>query len=265
MASGPNIKNDPVALLRDMMDRQNILEKRVGGGSVPRRLSARGSEIVSDANDAIENGWYVVFGGTANAPSASGVWFIDVRAFWADADTPPDGAYVEQIATRVDNANLKYRRMRLGSSNVWTGWTLVFETLAGPAADRAATISNYWQEWQDTDSSARLYLGNKSGGWRQKNGIATAATAAWDNTSSGAGTPVASAIGARTISFVLPTILETNEYIGFQAVTVGTGFGFVGGSGLTRGGSNTTLSVRFMQVLSTTTQALTIAWWIVQS
>lgn len=132
----------------------------------------------------------------------------------------------------------------------------------GTAAERASTFSTYWALWQDTDGAQGLYVGNRSGGWRLFSGVATIPAAAWDTTQ---GSAPAAILAARTATVVLPTVLEANEWILFQAVTVGTGFGFASGVNLTRGATNTSLALRLMQLMNATvTQSFQIAWQIVQ-
>lgn len=128
--------------------------------------------------------------------------------------------------------------------------------LRGTAAQRAATTSKYWQFWLDTDGSQKLYVGNKSGGWRQYCGETTVPAGGWSSTSSGL-------IAARTPNVTVPTVLLTTETLLASATSVGTGFGAISLTALTRNASNTTASFRQMQFLNTTaTNAFTFAWCV---
>lgn len=126
----------------------------------------------------------------------------------------------------------------------------------GTAAQRAATTSLYFQLWQDTDGAQHQWIGNRSGGWRRYSGNATAAATEWTTLGSVTGALMA----ARTVTFTVPTVLESDEWLSVASVAVGTGFAFIGGVAVTRGATTTDVTVRFMQLLSHVTQPLTVAW-----
>lgn len=131
----------------------------------------------------------------------------------------------------------------------------------GTALDRAATTSTYWDMWQDTDGAQLLYVGNKSGGWRQFSGNVISPTAAWATTQ---GTAPAAIIAGRTDTLTLDTVLEPNENLIVTATSVGSGFGTVSLNGVVKNPTNTQITVRLMQLGSTTTQQFSMAWHIVQ-
>jgi hypothetical protein len=57
-------------------------------------------------------------------------------------------------------------------------------------------------------------------------------------------------------------VLETTETIMAAGSAVGSGFGIVTMSSLTRGVSNTTIGIRFMQLFSVTTQSFAVNWQV---
>jgi hypothetical protein len=129
---------------------------------------------------------------------------------------------------------------------------------SGPTALRTEITPKYWDFWLDTDDG-HMYVGSKSGTWRQYSGSTAAAAAAWD-TINGTGT---AALAGRTVNITIPTVLETTETLLFQAGSVGSGFGFLSGVSVTRNPTNTTLTVRFMQIMSTATQSFSVNWEII--
>lgn len=130
--------------------------------------------------------------------------------------------------------------------------------LAGTAAQRAATTSRYWQFWRDTDGTELLYVGNRSGGWRQFCGTHSWPAAAWATTQSVTGLSLA----GRTINATLPTVLEPDERIFAQLIAGGSGFTFIGPNSITPNANDTTFNFRYMQIMSTDTQAGSIYWQI---
>jgi hypothetical protein len=132
----------------------------------------------------------------------------------------------------------------------------------GTGVERAATPSVYWDFWQDTDGTGQLYVGNKSGGWRLFSGrYAEPSAVAWSGTGSG-GTMAAA---WRTTSYVLPTVLETNEWLMVTSTTVGSGYGSIAPAGLLRDPTDTTLTLRVTQLQSAAQQAISFVWQIVQA
>lgn len=130
--------------------------------------------------------------------------------------------------------------------------------LAGTAAQRAATTSRYWQFWRDTDGTELIYVGDRSGGWRQFCGTHTWPAAAWATTQAVTGLSLA----GRTINATLPTVLEPDERIFAQLIAGGSGFTFIGPNSVTPNENNTAFNFRYMQIMSTDTQAGSIYWQI---
>jgi hypothetical protein len=128
--------------------------------------------------------------------------------------------------------------------------------IRGTAAQRATTASKYWQLWLDTDGSQKLYVGNKTGGWRQYSGEATAAAGAWDNSS-------APAVYARTVSVTLPTVVLSTESIQISSTNTGSGFGAYAMNNITRNPTNTVISIRHYQFLSNAANLLGFTWNVV--
>lgn len=221
------------------------------------QLPARVQEVASygsgNANTFVTNGWYRG-SGVANAPTTDWCYF-EVIAHSA--------TYVYQRAIAYFTNDIYTRWMRNG---VWTAWVKValkedLALLRGTAAQRAATTSAYWQFWQDTDGAAGLYVGNKTGGWRKYSGQESFGSAAWATIRT-SGEVI---LSGRTISATLDTILESNEVIMMAATGVGTGYGLVTPNTLSRNATNTVVSFRFMQLMSTTTQGVSVAWNVLQT
>lgn len=149
------------------------------------------------------------------------------------------------LKTAMDAQNSSFAASIAASTNL----------LRGTAAQRAATTSKYWQFWLDTDGSQKLYVGNKTGGWRQYSGKATVAAGGWTSTNSN--------MAGRAVNFTLPTVILPTEEIQISAVDVGNGFGLATLVTTTRNTGNTVISVRQMQLLSYATNPLTITWNVV--
>jgi len=241
--------------------RLGLVERRLSPTpyALPGRLSETGQQI-TDWNLAITPGFYYSISG-ANQPTpvdgGSGTWWVGIVQYHPG----PGPRYVQEVREARTAVHATVYR-RYWNASTWTPWVPIRpQLMRGTGAQRGAYPSLYWEQWQDTDGAQGLYVGNKAGGWRLFSGTASAATAAWDTTQ---GTSPAAIVAGRTINFTIPTVLETNEWLIAQSTVVGTGFGFIGVNGITRGPTNTTLTVRFMQIMSLTTQPLSIAWQIVQ-
>lgn len=246
-------------LLKDVWTRLGIVEHRLGN-TLPDRLTDTG-ELTTDWDTAYRSGFYygidAAHGPTPRDGSSTGVWMSGIVT-WHNADGGAQRIIQTVRQNKTNYTQFEFTRYFNGTS--WTAWTVNHHgVLTGTAALRAATISDYWDFWQDTDGSAALYVGNKTGGWRRFSGQATSGTTAWDATVAG---PPATA--GRTIVFTLPTVLETNETVLVTANAIGSGYGFIAMNTVTRNASDTTINVRFMQIMSVTTQAVTINWQIVQ-
>jgi len=127
---------------------------------------------------------------------------------------------------------------------------------SGTAAERALQEARFGDLWYDTDADRIVWKGASDGRWRQKSGRASDIARAWGTTS---GTQA-----GRTITFTVPTWLEDHEDIAISSRNVGSGYGSVSLNGVTTDPltETTSLSVRFMQILSTATQPCAITWWI---
>lgn len=246
--------------LRDQDDKILQLERaRRTLYALPGRLSPDGLEVI-DWNEATAAGFYWSHVGALNNPTGDiAVGQVLVKA---DAPNPRIMQVVYFPSTNADELRRTWRRVSTDDGATWSAWTRSGGgTWRGTAARRAATPSVYWDFWQDTDGTQQLYVGNKTGGWRLYSGIDTSPAAAWTlNSTSGSVITV-----GRTPVFTLPTVLEANEYISATPWGVGSGFGMAAGAGLVRNVSSTQYTMRFTQLGSTTTQALSIIWNIVQS
>lgn len=129
----------------------------------------------------------------------------------------------------------------------------------GLAANKPAN-PKYWQFYFETDTQ-RMMVGSRTGTWRQYSGTATVVPGAWVMSST-SGTVIT--VG-RTISWNIPTVLESHELLQVVASDVGTGFGFIGPSSQVRNPTNVTITVRHMQLGSVAQQALSILWQITPS
>lgn len=126
----------------------------------------------------------------------------------------------------------------------------------GLASERALTTARFGEFWQDTDGSKFVWKGRTDGSWTRASGTGTDGTKAWDTTSGGT-------LAGRTISVTLPCVLEANETLLVQSTSIGSGFGFISVASIIKNASNTVLNMRFMQIISTTQQALGYVWQIV--
>lgn len=126
---------------------------------------------------------------------------------------------------------------------------------AGTAAQRVATPPpSTGALWRDTDGQRLLWSVSPTNTWRRQEGAAHAPAAAWATSSN--------PIFARTVNFVLPTVLRDSETIRATPVQIGTGYGFFAMSSIVRGSENTTVQGRFMQVTNATIQPVSIGWEI---
>lgn len=130
---------------------------------------------------------------------------------------------------------------------------------SGLAADIPASPS-YWQFYFETDTG-NMMVGNRTGGWRRHSGREADSARAWD-TSAGTGV---TALAGRSVTFVLPTILEPSETLSvtMDPVISVSGFDFIGSTSLIRNPTNTLVTVRLMQIMSVATQSLGVVWQIV--
>lgn len=148
--------------------------------------------------------------------------------------------------------------VRTKVSGTWGDWVLESDA-SGPSSLRTGSNfkSTYWRMWFDTDTN-KMMVGDKSGGWRLFTGSATAATKAWDTTQAVTGM----AMAGRTEGLTIPTVLEAHEELILTARSIGSGYGFVSLTGITRNPTNTIATVRFMQIMSTAQQSLVVTWQI---
>ncbi|AYD86176.1 minor tail protein [Microbacterium phage Burro] len=209
---------------------------------LPDRLGQNGATI-TDWNSITSPGFY---GGNsaANAPVAGQVFGV----------VEDNGTQlVATVHDPSDLMNTEYRRIYSGGA--WGAWVRRRNgAWEGSTTARNALVPKYWEFWWDTTLN-QMFVGSTTGTWRQYSGFAQDTAKAWDTTQTN--------LAGRTITFTLPTVLETTEYVSVYAVSAGSGFGFIGGTFLIRNPTNTSLGVRFMQIMSLTTQALLISWNIV--
>ena len=127
----------------------------------------------------------------------------------------------------------------------------------GTAAQRSSTTSSYWQHWVDTTPPYGVYVGDWGGGWRPFSGIHTAPAGSWSFVSSD------STIVGRTITVALPIRIEPGETLQISSTGTGSGFGLLSLTGLASNATNTTITLRHMQLGSTTLNAASFVWTIV--
>lgn len=223
-----------------------------GRYALPARLGTEGSQV-TDWDQAAMVGFYWSEGTATNAPvPLDGV----AASGWAGFTTyhpGTDGQFrllQEVRETRAAQSNRVWRRYSEGST--WTPWRTQgpFE---GTTTRRNATVPAYLDQWFDT-TDGKVYLGSKTGTWRQMEGTISAPLRAWDSVTGGN--------AGRTDSLTLPTVLEANEDVLMWLRTGGSGFTFMSQSTVTRNPTDTGVSVRLMQLMSSTTQAFTIGWRI---
>lgn len=225
---------------RDVAQRLDLLEARIG--QLPERLSTQGARI-DDWDEAVSTGFYW---------SPDG--YTGVVMF---SDEPTVGVLIQERRKR----GVPGIQRRSFDGLVWSPWMRQSVTLAGTAEQRATMTPGYWDFWQDTNGTERLYVGSKAGTWRQFEGSAVAPSAAWSTTQ---GTPPAAIVVGRTATITIDTVLEVNENLLITATSVGSGFGIVSQNGLVKNPTNTAVTVRLMQLGATTEQQYAFAWQIVQ-
>ncbi|QGZ16727.1 hypothetical protein PBI_DEWDROP_80 [Microbacterium phage Dewdrop] len=227
-----------VAQRRDFEKRISLLERLMsknGRYALPGRLSVDGIQV-TDWDTATYVGYY---------------WSDDG---WVGHVLHGPGQIVQERIRQTSGGTQKQRRAYDGAN--WSTWQSDGGPQRGTSTERAATRSSYWDMWQDTDGSQLLYVGNKSGGWRQYQGTAAVPDKAWDATA-------APAYG-RSDTLTIPTVLEPNEYLAITPISLGTGYATLGAAALVRNPTNTTLVTRLMQFMNSATQSYTFAWQIVQ-
>lgn len=237
----------------DTDQRIELLERRLARGFLPERLQPNGAEV-TDWNEATAVGFYWCENTALNAPRAD--------RFVGEVFVVGGGALAGRIVqeVRIPTNSIQgaatWRRVYDGT---WRPWYIVQSTMRGTAAERAVTVPRYWDFWQDTDGSQVMYVGGKSGAWRQYAGSVVAPSRAWDTVQGAAG---AALLAGRTDSLTLPTVIEANEDILIWLRTTGSGFGVMGQSAVTRNPTNTIVAVRLMQLMSHSTQAYSLGWQI---
>ena len=127
----------------------------------------------------------------------------------------------------------------------------------GTAAQRGSTPAQFGDIWYDTDGNKFAWKGATGGTWRRLSGIVTDSAKAWNTVSDGN--------AGRTIALTIPTTLEASETLELTLLSGGTGFAFIGGTSITKNASNTTATIRFMQIMNTATQPCTVTWRIIDS
>lgn len=251
---------------RDNDQRIELLERRLARGfALPERIAGDAKLLSTEDLDAVlESGWSVQ---VANAdatlarhyPAEGRAGFLEViyssQGFGGDFvmqrytdfqfSQPGRGNGAIWVRSRYNGTWYPWKRISTGPG-------------AGPSSQKPADPA-YWEMYFETDTN-NMMVGSKSGTWRRFSGKAVHgdSSTAWANTS---GTTMA----GRTNVFTLPTVLESTETLLVQIdPSVSTsGYNFVGVTGLVRNPTNTEVNVRFMQLMSLTTQPMPILWQIV--
>lgn len=243
---------------RDTNERLDLLEGRIG--LLPDRLSTSGAEL-TDWNEAISPGFYWSVG-AANSPipddAGSGSWWSGL-VYVHPGDEVGPRIFQEAREARGAQSGRVFRRYYNGTS--WQAWELADGIRRGTGARRLATTPRYWDFWQDTDGSQLLYVGSKSGTWRQFSGNATSPAAAW---STSQGTAPAAVVVGRSDTLTIDTVLEANETLRLVPTSIGNGFGNAATASVTKNLTNTSVVVRMTQIGSATTQQFTFSWEISQ-
>ncbi|QDH93279.1 hypothetical protein QC999_gp71 [Microbacterium phage Cressida] len=246
-------------ILKDTRSRLLRVERRLSvRGGLPARLGPNGAQV-TDWNLATEAGFYWSEAAALNNPVgniATGI--VTVKPTGAN----PCVLQEVYFPTSTDSARGRsWRRVLNLTTGVWSAWTRVGTApWNGTAAQRAATPSQYWEFWQDTDGDQGLYVGNKSGGWRRFSGYQAYSARAWD----ASGTGGTASIYGRSDTVSLPTTLETNEYLQITPIGVGTGYATMSSVAQVRNPTNVAVTTRLVQFLNATTQAYSYAWQITQ-
>lgn len=239
---------DSASALRSTVDdtvrRVEHLERNV---EIPPQMTGSGKQV-SNWDDAMDAGFYWSVGATNSPPVSPDGWWMGAVHRNSINNRVMQTLHEAKGSTFVNG----YCRYWNGSS--WGEWQMQGAgPFRGTTAERNLVIPGYLDEWYD-ETDQKVYLGSKSGTWRQKEGTITAPSRAWDTTDS--------SLAGRTDSLTLPTIIEPNEDILIWARSVGSGFGIVSQSAVTRNPNNTIVSVRLMQIMSLTTQPFSLGWRI---
>ena len=129
----------------------------------------------------------------------------------------------------------------------------------GTAAQRAGTTSVYWQQWIDTDGDQKLWVGDRSGGWRQMTGVKHIPAGPWSTNLPD------QLLAGRTVAFNIGSQIEPGEDLMISALAVGTGFGFVSLVGVGNFPGSATVTIRHMQIGAVTENGIAVAWQIIRS
>lgn len=128
----------------------------------------------------------------------------------------------------------------------------------GTSTERTAfTTAARGTLWLDTNGEGRIYIANGSGGWRLYEGSAVVAAGAWS-------TVQGNAFAGRAVNVTIPTVIAPDENIAIHVLSVGTGFGNVALSSITRNANNTVLSIRHTQWGSSITNGFSFHWQVVR-
>lgn len=219
---------------RSVEERLEILEQRTAS-ALPGRLAQTGQEV-DDWDDAIRVGFYWSADGYVGTVLASPAGLVQQR----------------QLATPAQS------RMETRSFDglTWSPWRREDGLWRGTALERSGITPAYWDFWQDTDGTEKLYVGSKTGTWRQFCGEATVGVKAWDTSSA--------PFYLRTDVVSIATKLETSETLALSPTSGGSGYSAFMMVGLVRNPTTVDVTTRLSQFVSSTTQAYTFAWSIQQ-
>lgn len=210
------------------------LESRRNSTILPGRLMQDGQEV-DDWDEATRVGYY---------------WSAD--GYVGQVLRSPSG--IVQQRQKVAPAQSRMETRSFDSS--WSPWRREDGLFRGTALERAATPPAYWDMWQDTDGSQRLYVGSKTGTWRRFSGEVAFAAKAWDMS--------ANPLWGRTDITSLPTVLETNETLVVTATTGGTSYSALVVASIVVNPTDTEVTTRLTQFVFSSTQPYAYAWAIQQ-
>jgi hypothetical protein len=244
---------------------EEVQRRNRARGQIPARLNGDAVALVGeDLDDVVESGWRVQ---PLNANASAALHYPVNRAGILEVVGSTEGSghvlqrYTDYQFTNTDSGRFTWVRYRY--NGVWTAWRRQggVGPSRGPGFIRVATPSAYWEQWQDTDGTQKLYVGDKSGGWRQFSGYGSQPDRAWDTTQ---GTTGNALVAGRTDELTIPTVLLPNEDINVWLTYGGSGFTSGSVNLITRNPTNTVVRFRFMQIGSFLTQSYAYSWQIVQ-
>lgn len=220
---------------KSVEERLGLLESRRNDTILPGRLTQNGQEV-DDWNDATRVGYY---------------WSAD--GYVGQVLRSPSGIVQQRQKITPSQDRMETRSF----DGVWSPWRREDGLYRGTATERGNITPAYWDMWQDTDSTQKLYVGSKTGTWRQFCGEVAYGTKTWDVSSA----PI---YGRTDVATLAAVVLEANETLAIALTNDGGAYGALTMFGLTKNPTNTQFTTRFTAFLNATTRAYSFAWSIQQ-